>query len=264
MKIVKKVNRKEKLLNLNSLQIKTSNSKKNHFNYLLKKNIELKFKNALTIIFGFHSKNKKILFLGTPLKLNKPLKKLFKNTNHSFIPEKIWLNGVLSNTKSVLKFLFKKYLKKNKNNLKFLFKLTSKNNLIVILNESLSTNPLKEFYKKKIPTISLNCSNTNLNCSNSTYRIKQNLNDNENKSINNLFFSVLVATLKKAEIKRKAHVKAVKARIEFQSKLRLALQRRKKFEAKLRLSRGKKNKFSSNKKRVRQKNKKIKKKNAFF
>lgn len=243
MKIVKIVKGKSKLLDLITFKTKESHLKKNHFNYLLKKDVEMKFKNALNIIFKFHSNNKKILFLGTPLNLNKRLKKLFKNTNHSFIPEKIWLNGVLTNTKSIFKFLFKKYFKKNKNNLKFLFNLTSKNNLVVILNESLSTNPFKEFSKKRIPTISLNYSNINLNCSNSTYRIKQNINNNENKITNNLFFSILTTTLKKAEKVRKKN-------IEFNLKQRIA--RKKNIE------------FNLKKRKVRQKNKKIVKKNAFF
>lgn len=207
MKIIKISKRQTKLLNLNILKTKIRHNKKNHLNYLLKKDIKYRFKNALNIIFKFHSENKKILFLGTPLKLNKQLKELFKNTNHLAIPEIIRLSGVLTNTKSIFKFLFKQYLKKNKNTLKFLFNLTAKNNLVVIINESLSTNFLKEFLKKRIPTISLNYSNTNLNYLNSEYIIKQNINYNENKSINNLFFSILTITLKKAEKIRQKNIK---------------------------------------------------------
>lgn len=207
MKIVKIAKKQTKLFNLYELETQISSYKKKLFNYILRKDIEFKFKNALNIIFKFHSENKKILFLGTPLKLNKQLKELFKNTNHSFIPEKIWLGGILTNTKSIFKFLFKKYFKKNRNNLKFLFSLTSKNNLIVILNESLSINPLKEFSKKRIPTISLNYNLINLSNYGSAYKIKQNLNNIENKSINTLFFSILTTTLKKAE---KVRIKTIK------------------------------------------------------
>ena len=183
MKIVKIARKQTKLLNLNALETKISSSKKKYLNYVLRKDLEFRFKNALNIIFKFHSENKKILFLGTPLKLTKQLKELLKNTNHSFIPEKLWLSGILTNTKSIFKFLFKKYFKKNKNNLKFLFNLTSKNNLIVILNESLTTNPLKEFSKKRIPTISLNYKNTNINNYSSTYRIRQNLSPITHSSV---------------------------------------------------------------------------------
>lgn len=207
MKIVKIAKKQTKLLNLYELETQISSYKKKLFNYVLRKDLEFKFKNALNIIYKFHSENKKILFLGTPLKLNKQLKELFKNTNHSFIPEKIWLGGILTNTKSIFKFLFKKYFKKNRNNLKFLFSLTSKNNLIVILNESLSTNPLKEFSKKRIPTISLNYNIMNLGNYSSAYKIKQNFNNIENKSINTLFFSILTTTLKKAE---KVRIKKIK------------------------------------------------------
>lgn len=229
MKIVKIARKQTKLLNLNALETKISSSKKKYLNYVLRKDLEFRFKNALNIIFKFHSENKKILFLGTPLKLTKQLKELFKNTNHSFIPEKLWLSGILTNTKSIFKFLFKKYFKKNKNNLKFLFNLTSKNNLIVILNESLTTNPLKEFSKKRIPTISLNYKNTNINNYSSTYRIRQNLSHIENKSMNNFFFSILTTTLRKAE---KVRIKTIK--------------------------------FNLKQRKLRQKTKKINKKNAFF
>lgn len=205
VKIKKKGGKHTKLLNLNILE--TNYYKKNYLNHELNKNIEYKLKNALNIIFKFHSENKKILFLGTPLQLNKQLKKLLKNTNHLIIPEKIWFSGVLTNTKSIFRFLFKKYLKKNKNTLKFLFNLTVKNDLVVILNESLSQNPLKEFSKKRIPTISLNYNNINLNYPNSTYQIKQNINNfNENKNINNLFFSILTTTFKKAEKVRQKNI----------------------------------------------------------
>ena len=83
MKIVKKLNKQTKLCNLN--------------------NLEFKFKNALNIIFKFHSENKKILFLGTPLKLNKPLKKLFKkilyfryNEIRNFAERNCYLNFAIS------------------------------------------------------------------------------------------------------------------------------------------------------------------------
>lgn len=229
MKIVKLAKKQTKLLNFNELETKNSSYKKKHLNYVLKKDLEFRLKNVLNIIFKFHSENKKILFLGTPIRLNKQLKELFKNTNHSFIPEKIWLNGILTNTKSIFKFLFKKYFKKNINNLKFLFNLTCKKNLIIFLNESLSLNPLIEFSKKRIPTISLNYNNTNLNKYSSTYKIKQNLNNIKNKSINNLFFSILTTTLKKAE---KVRIKILK--------------------------------FNLKQKKLKQKNKKFYKKNAFF
>ena len=63
MKIVKRVKKRARLLSLNALETKK------HSHDVLIKNIGFKFKNALNIIFKFHSENKKILFLGTPLKL---------------------------------------------------------------------------------------------------------------------------------------------------------------------------------------------------
>ena len=188
-----------KLLNPNCLKLQVSD---------LNKNIGLKFKNALNIIFKFHSDNKKILFVGTPLQLTKQLKNLLKNTNHLTIPEKIWFNGILTNTKIIFKFLFKKLLKKNKNTLKFLFNLTIRNDLIVILNEYLSVAFLKEISKKQLPIISLNYNNVDLKKLNSTYKIQQNNYKNNNK----FFFSILINILKKAEKFRKMKIYLKKTR----------------------------------------------------
>lgn len=207
MKILKTTKPKVKLLNLNLLKTDDKGYKEKHLNNALLKDVELKFKNALNIVFKFHAANKKILFIGTSITLNRQLKTLFKNTNHSFIPEKVWLNGVLTNTKSIFKFLFNKYFKKNKNNLKFLFNLTNKNNLVVIINEYSNSNILKEISKKRIPAIALNYNIVNLNQCSSAYKIKQNLNGRVNKSINNTFYSILTAVLKKAE---KIRIKKIK------------------------------------------------------
>ena len=105
MKVIKKY---VKLLNQNCLEAQA-----NYLNDILNKNVEFKFKNVLNIIFKFHLVNKKILFVGTPLQLNKQLKKLFKKAHHLILPEKIWFNGVLTNSKSIFRFLFKKCLKNN-------------------------------------------------------------------------------------------------------------------------------------------------------
>lgn len=231
MKIVKIIKNQTKLLNLGTPRLKTKILKKNHLNYgILKNNLEFKLKNALNIIFKFHSENKKILFLGTPIKLNNQLKELLKNTKHSFIPEQIWLSGILTNTKSIFRLLFKKCLKKNKNNLKLLFDLKNKNDIVVIINEFLNRKPLYEFLKKGTPTISLNYSGNKLKQFSSTYKIKKNSTDIGNKSINNLFFSILTTTLKKAE----------KVRIE---KIKISLKQKKRRFSKNNKSNFKQRKF---------------------
>jgi len=98
-------------------------------------------------------------------------------------------------------------LEKKKNSLKILFNLSHKKNLVVILDESLSADPLNELATTKIPTISLNYSSICLNSYNFTYKIKQNLHANKNKSITDLFFSILVTVLKRAE---KTRIKTIK------------------------------------------------------
>lgn len=99
------------------------------------------FKKVLRILFKFHIKNKKILFLGLNGLI---LKKINKKTIHTALPLKTKLQGIISNNK--MKF---------KNNLRYsLLKLKKKPDLIVILDKvddyfSL----LNESYVAKIPTI---------------------------------------------------------------------------------------------------------------
>ena len=92
----------------------------------------LNIKKNLKIIYKFHTKNKKILFLGINKKINFFVKLLKKNPNHTYITNNIWLNGILSNS-AVFKHLC---LLKKKNLFTFLFNFKSqKYNLIVIFNE---------------------------------------------------------------------------------------------------------------------------------
>ncbi|WP_428025518.1 30S ribosomal protein S2, partial [Arcobacter sp.] len=119
------------------LKAKTFKAKK-RTDYLLIKNMESRLKKILHIIYKFHVANKKILFIGTPLKLNYKIKQLLTNKKHSFIPESIWMNGIITNSKSLFKYLTIEDLinKDLDKNLKFLFHLKKQANLIVVLNES--------------------------------------------------------------------------------------------------------------------------------
>ena len=51
-------------------------------------------KKALQIIFQYHTKNKRILFIGVPTKLES---KINKTTNHVAIPQDLNIQGLISN-----------------------------------------------------------------------------------------------------------------------------------------------------------------------
>ena len=154
MKIATLRKYKTKLLRLKLLKTKIYKNKKK-IDYLYLKNIEVRLKKILHIIYRFHATNKKILFIGTPLKLDKQIKQLLKRKKHSFIPESIWMNGVITNSKSSFKHLLKRHSFTNDATSEFLFDLKNRINLIVILNENFNQVALKESSLKRVLTILL-------------------------------------------------------------------------------------------------------------
>lgn len=211
MKISKLTKYKTKLLKLKLLTTKVYKNEKN-FNYLLLKDTETKLKKILQVIYRFHVANKKILFIGTPFRLNNQIKQLLKKKKHNFIPETVWMNGVITNSGPSFKHLLKRHAIDTDKTLKFLFNLKNQTDLIVILNEQLNLAALKESSLKRIPTISLNSSNKHSNTDLSTYKLINNSNFTENKTRNDLFFLLLSSLLKKAEILRKKQLKTIKKR----------------------------------------------------
>lgn len=204
MKISKLTKYKTKLLKFKLLTEKVYKNQKN-LNYLLLKNIETKLKKALQIIYLFHAANKKILFIGTPAQLNNQIKQFLKKNKHSFIPEKIWMNGIITNSGPSFKYLLKDYAVNTNKTSKFLFNLKNKADLVVILNEKLNLTALKESYLKRIPTISLNSDYNLFNANLSIYKIMGDYNLDKKEIRNNIFFLLLSALLKKSEILRKKH-----------------------------------------------------------
>jgi len=141
----------------------------------------LNFKKTLRIIFKFHRKNKKILFLGLNGLI---LKKINKETNHIAIPSKVKLQGRILNK-----------LKFNKKDL--LLKQKTSPSLIVIFNEiETYSYVLNESFKYKIPTITFG-KNNNRNSSNMfLYNISANTDFLLN-SKKNLFYNCLKFLFKK-------------------------------------------------------------------
>jgi ribosomal protein S2 len=114
------------------------------------KDIKLKLKKILKVIFKFFLANKKVLFLGTDSVLNSFVLKIIKNTRHTYVPNNVLFKGVLTNTNLVLKGLvLHKGLGKST---KPLFNLKLKPDLIVLMhNQSQSDH---ELFSLKVPTVS--------------------------------------------------------------------------------------------------------------
>lgn len=189
---------KTKLLKLKLLKTKTYKSEKK-INYLLIKHMETRLKKIMQVIYRFHLANKKILFIGTPFKLNNQIKQLLKGERHNFIPETVWMHGILTNSKSSFKYLIKQHATNKDNISRFLFRLKSKFDLTVVLNESSNLAVLQETSLKRMPIISLNTKNSLTGFGLSTYKA---LGDYKftNKTIrHNFFFLLLASVLKKAK-----------------------------------------------------------------
>ena len=205
MKLIVLHKYKTKLLKLKLLKTKVHESQKN-FDYLLLKNMETRLKKILQIIYRFHVANKKILFIGTPTKLSNQIKQLLKNKKHSFIPESIWMSGIITNAGSSFKHLVKQHAISNNKTSKFLFNLKNQADLIVTLNEKVNMTALVESSLKQIPTISLNATYDLANLNLSTYKVPGNYTFTEKKIRDNIFLLLLSSLLKKAEIMREKYI----------------------------------------------------------
>lgn len=138
-------------------------------------------KKVLKIIYKISLHTKRILFLGICRKYSGFLNFLKLKTNHSFIPNNFWLNGLLSNL-AIFKHI---YLKKK---LKFLFNLKLKHdfNLIVLFNRFKFEN---EVIKSSLLYIMIN---------NNFIKNLVNLNRSDFKSRNFIFYSLIYFILKKS------------------------------------------------------------------
>ena len=216
MKITTLKKYKTKLLKLKLLKTKIYKNEKN-LDYLLLKDLEIRLKKILHIIYKFHIANKRILFIGTPLRLNYQIKQILKNKKHNFIPESVWMSGIITNSKPSFKHLIKQNaVNKNKTS-KFLFTLKNQADLIVVLNENLNLTALKESSLKRVPTISLNVSYNSSNSDLAIYKAMGNYNFTKKTIRNNLFFLLLSSVLKKAEQHKKQQVQHIRRQKKIRS-----------------------------------------------
>ena len=194
---MKKINLyKNKLIKLKLIQ--TRIYKKNYNNFIKIEDISSRLKKALHIIYNYHMSNKRIVFIGTPLNVSYKFKKLLKTTKHILIPESIWVPGLLTNQETCFKH-FTRNPKSNENKTsKILFQLKKKIDLIIVLNFIYNQEAINEAYLSRIPSISLNCDLDVLN-NISSYKIPGNFKFTKKKIRDVIFYSILVATLKKAK-----------------------------------------------------------------
>jgi ribosomal protein S2 len=212
---IKKIqrNKRYKLLKFNLIHSKII--KKNHLKIKISADdIETRLKKALKLIFFYHVSNKKILFVGNPLNINKEISKLLNKTKHIFIPNDAWTFGMITN---VIDFSFPSYFfKKEKKNLNILChkiaKIKKKSDLVVIIDENNEVQALKESYSTRLPVITLN-SNLNPFEDKPSYKIPGNFICSKSKTKNNFFYLILLTTLKKAQKIKKKNSNKLKSKI---------------------------------------------------
>nr|YP_010133808.1 ribosomal protein S2 [Fistulifera saprophila]QWM93298.1 ribosomal protein S2 [Fistulifera saprophila] len=209
MKIKKIPQRRNKLVKLKLIQTKIY-TKEQYLENIKIEDIEYRLKKICYLIYKYNVFNKRILFVGLPFNITLKLQELIKNTKHIFIPNSVWLSGAISNKNTNFSNLLK-----NKNTTKnqiseLLFQLKKNIDLVIIINNSDNTSDiLNEGYVARIPVVMLN---TNLNiCFNKpSYKVPGNFKFVSKKTRNNLFYSLLISTLRKGSTKViKTHYKAV-------------------------------------------------------
>jgi ribosomal protein S2 len=186
---------KNKLIKLKLIETKIYNNK--HNTSLKISDITIRLKKALNIIYQYHIQNKKILFVGTSNEFNKNFKKILKNTKHILLPKSIWMNGILTNTNSSYKYLFKNQNVINNKFHKTITQLNKKINLIVILDSYYKNNILNEGYLANIPIIFLGNDLNTTNNFKSVYNVPGNFNFLKKKIRVHFLYIILISLLKK-------------------------------------------------------------------
>ena len=203
MKINKTKIRNYKLFkyNLLKLQIYTNKLEKDTSNFSndVLDHIEAYLKQALKIIFEYHKRRFRILFIGFPVVSGLKQIKLINFTNHNFISQKSWISGIFRNRFSVLSSLMFLKSQNFSKKLKLLLTIKVKPHLVVIFNQEIETEVIDEFYKTGIPILSFNCKGLEL--SKITYKTLGNF-DFVEKNLKITYFFLLYSILKKAPLKK--------------------------------------------------------------
>ena len=108
-------------------------------------------KKALQIIFQHHTRNKRILFIGVPMKLEA---KINKATNHVAIPQDMNIQGFISNSSNKNSMSVKQTSKRKTIKFKSLLpKLAKKPDLVVVVAHEKTDAIYKECVVAKLPVI---------------------------------------------------------------------------------------------------------------
>lgn len=217
--------------------------------YLVEQEAKYRLKKIFNIIFQFHARQKRIMFIGKSLPNLKYLKTALSKTKHLFIPKSVWVKGLLSNPyKCFYSLLITRVSKRNKN-INFLMKLKKRIDLVVVLDEPTSLQMLKEGFLKGIPTIALNSDINNSSAKSTTYRMYGNYNFIEKPSV---FYNILASILKRKLVfcntKTKEEIREERMTMEERWKRFVNLQKKSKFPV------SKNKNYNSNKKPFPKKN----------
>lgn len=162
------------------------------------KQIEIHLNKISNIIYKYHMTNKKILFIGFP----KDFIQILQNTKHIIIPEHIWFNGMLSNRRSNFSNSTKQ-MRIPMEIHKLLFKLKKQLDMVVVYNLTNKATAIDESFISRLPVITLN-RNSDFLKNRATYKAPGNYSLINKKIQNNeLFYSFLKTTLKKAILNKK-------------------------------------------------------------
>lgn len=198
MKIKKILKYNNKLVKLKLIQTKTY-TKSQYLNLLKIEDIEYRLKKISHIIHKYNSLNKNILFVGIPLQVSSYIQKFTNNNNHIFFPTSAWVRGILSNKNFDLTRITKIQSMNKSQISKLILKIKKKVDLVVILEDTPTNNVLNESYISRKPTILLN---TDLDIKNtkSDYKVPGQPKFKNNQIRDNLFYSLLISTLKKKQL----------------------------------------------------------------
>lgn len=162
MKLKKIKQKKYKLLKLHLLksQVYRNNRNNNSFDEHVNKSLEqteLHLKKALKVIYECHLNDFKILFVGLPQTAPTIFEDLLKSTSHFFVPSNLWVNSFFANRVSISRFLNlkkrnldRKFSLKNINNL---LSIRTKPRLVVVFDQDIKTDIVKELATLDIPVI---------------------------------------------------------------------------------------------------------------
>jgi ribosomal protein S2 len=176
--------------------IKTKIYKTGSSNSIKVEDVISRLKKVLYIIFRFHSKKKRILFIGNSTQTSIEIQKLFKKTKHLFIPEKAWVNGLIKNRSYSIKYRNYFYGTVKKKIAKLIAKTQKSIDLIILLNSTINASALNEGYVARFPIIALNCDLDIMNPK-PNYKVPGNFYFTSKKLKNEFFYSLIAMIFKK-------------------------------------------------------------------